>query len=122
MTPQPSRPATSGRTDGSTRVHWPCATSVRGVSAPMPRAAVSPVPSASLIGRAALAVSKQYHGSPRRQARHWPADGPPVEDDVVAHPYVRDALADGGDVDDDLARARVGDDDVEQFDRRAPGS
>ena len=116
---------------------------------------MSPVPSASLIGRAALAVSKQYHGSPRRQARHWPADGPPVEDDVVAHPYVRVALADvgdgagrlvveeervvvadgarrvvqvgaadaaGGDVDDDLARARVGDDDVEQFDRRAPGS
>lgn len=41
---------------------------------------------------------------------------------MVAHPYVRDALADGGDVDDDLARARVGDDDVEQFDRRAPGS
>ncbi len=72
MTPQPSRPATSGRTDGSTLVHWPACTSVFSAKAPMPSAGESGVPSSRVIGWAALWVLKQYQGRPRRQARHCP--------------------------------------------------
>ena len=72
ITPQPSSPATSGGAAGSTRVHCPACTSVFSANAPMPSAADSGVPSASVIGRAALCVSKQCHGRPRRQARHCP--------------------------------------------------
>ncbi len=72
ITPQPSRPATSGRMAGFTLVHWPAATSVLSANAPMPSAGESTVPSASVIFCAALWVAKQYQGRPRRQARHWP--------------------------------------------------
>ena len=72
MTPQPSSPATSGATRSSTCVHCPAWTSVFSANAPMPSAGDSGVPSASVIGCAALWVSKQYQGSPRRQARQRP--------------------------------------------------
>ena len=38
----------------------------------MPRAGSSGVPSCRVIFCVALRVSKQYQGSPRWQARHWP--------------------------------------------------
>src|ERR1035441_3598097 len=66
ITPQPSRPATSGRTLGSTLVHWPAATSVSSANAPIPSAGDSGVPSASVIFCVALWVLKQYQGRPRR--------------------------------------------------------
>ena len=72
ITPQPSRPATSGRTAGLTLVHWPAATRVFSANAPMPSAGDSTVPSASVIFWLALCVLKQYQGRPRLQARHWP--------------------------------------------------
>ncbi len=72
ITPQPSRPAAVAGAVGSTLVHWPAATSVFSAKAPMPRAGVSGVPSASVIGRTALWVAKQYHGSPLPQARQVP--------------------------------------------------
>lgn len=72
ITPQPSRPAAAGLARGSTFVHWPAATSVLSTNAPMPSAGVKGVPSARVIFCAALWVSKQYHGRPRRQARHRP--------------------------------------------------
>ncbi|CKT21714.1 Uncharacterised protein [Mycobacterium tuberculosis] len=59
MTPQPSRPATAGSAAGSTFVHWPECTSVLSAKAPMPNAAVSSVPSVSVIFCSALKVSKQ---------------------------------------------------------------
>jgi hypothetical protein len=55
---------------GSTLVHWPAATRVFSANAPMPSAGDSSVPSASVIFWVALWVAKQYHGSPRLQARH----------------------------------------------------
>lgn len=72
ITPQPSSPATSGRTSELTLVHWPAATSVFSAKAPMPSAGESGVPSVSVIFCAALWVAKQYHGRPRRHARHCP--------------------------------------------------
>jgi hypothetical protein len=57
---------------GSTLVHWPAATSVFSANAPIPSAADSSVPSLKVIFCVALWVAKQYHGRPRRQARHWP--------------------------------------------------
>ncbi len=72
ITPQPSRPTAAGRAAGSTLVHWPAWTRVFSTNAPMPSAAVSGVPSVSVMGWAALCVSKQYQGRPRRQARHTP--------------------------------------------------
>ena len=72
ITPQPSSPTAAARADGSTLVHCPAATSVFSAKAPMPRAGESSVPSASVIFWVALWVAKQYHGSPRRQARQLP--------------------------------------------------
>ncbi len=72
ITPQPSRPATSGAASALTFVHWPAATSVFSTNAPMPSAGESAVPSASVIFCVALWVAKQYQGRPRRHARHWP--------------------------------------------------
>ena len=72
ITPQPSRPTAAARADGSTLVHWPAATSVFSANAPMPRAGESSVPSSSVIFWVALWVEKQYHGSPRSQARQLP--------------------------------------------------
>ncbi len=72
ITPQPSSPTAAGRADGSTFVHWPACTSVFSMKAPMPRAGVSSVPSSRVIFWVALNVLKQYHGSPRRQARQSP--------------------------------------------------
>ena len=72
ITPQPSRPAAAARVDGSTLVHWPAATRVFSAKAPMPSAGLSSVPSASVIFWVALKVAKQYHGSPRLQARQVP--------------------------------------------------
>ena len=66
------RPAASGRAAGSIFTAWPAATSVFSANAPMPRAAVSGVPSVSVIGWAALRESKQYQGRPRRQERQPP--------------------------------------------------
>ena len=71
MTPQPSRPAASGRARGSTLVAWPAATSVFSAKAPMPSAGESGVPS-RVIFWVALWVAKQYQGRPRRQDRHSP--------------------------------------------------
>ena len=68
----PSSPTASGRAAGSTLVHCPAATSVLSAKAPMPRAGESGVPSASVIFWVALWVVKQYHGRPRRHARHSP--------------------------------------------------
>ena len=72
MTPQPSRPAASGRAAGSTLVHWPAATRVFSAKAPMPSAGESGVPSVSVIFWVALWVAKQYWGRPRRHERHSP--------------------------------------------------
>ena len=72
MTPQPSRPAASGRARGSTLVHWPAATRVFSAKAPMPRAGESTVPSTRVIFWVALWVAKQYCGRPRRHDRHSP--------------------------------------------------
>ena len=72
ITPQPSSPTAAARADGSTLVHCPAATRVFSAKAPMPSAGVSSVPSASVIFCVALWVAKQYHGSPRLQARQLP--------------------------------------------------
>ena len=72
MTPHPSRPAAVAGALGSTLVHWPAATSVLSAKAPMPRAGLSTVPSASVIFWVALKVEKQYQGLPLRQLRHCP--------------------------------------------------
>jgi hypothetical protein len=71
MTPQPMRPAASGRARESITTHWPAATSVSSAKAPMPSAGDSGVPS-SVIFWVALAELKQYQGRPRRQLRHCP--------------------------------------------------
>ncbi len=71
MTPQPMRPAAAGPAAGSTFTAWPAATRVSSVNAPMPRAGLSGVPS-RVIFWVALALSKQYHGRPRRHDRHVP--------------------------------------------------
>ena len=71
MTPQPSRPAASGRAAASTLVAWPAATSVFSANAPMPSAGLSSRPS-SVIFWVALWVAKQYCGRPRRHERHSP--------------------------------------------------
>ncbi len=65
-------PAASGRAAGSTLTACPAATSVFSAKAPMPRAAVSAVPSGRVIAWAAWRESKQYQGRPRRQDRHRP--------------------------------------------------
>ena len=72
ITPQPSSPTAAGRADGSTLVHWPAATRVFSAKAPMPSAGESSVPSSRVIFWVALKVAKQYHGSPRLQARQSP--------------------------------------------------
>ena len=72
MTPQPSRPAASGRARASTLVHCPAATRVFSAKAPIPSAGASTVPSARVIFWVALWVAKQYCGLPRRHDRHWP--------------------------------------------------
>ncbi len=72
MIPHPIRPAASGRAAGSTLTAWPAATRVFSAKAPMPSAGDRGVPSVRVIGDAALALSKQYQGRPRRQERHWP--------------------------------------------------
>ena len=72
ITPQPSSPAVAAGMAGSTLVHCPAATSVFSTNAPMPSAGDSTVPSSRVIFWVALWVLKQYHGSPRRQARQWP--------------------------------------------------
>ena len=72
MTPQPSRPADAGGAAGSTFVHWPECTSVFSAKAPMPRAGLSGVPSPRVIFWAAVALSKQYQGRPRRHDRQAP--------------------------------------------------
>jgi hypothetical protein len=72
ITPQPSSPATDAGASGDTLVHCPAATSVFSRNAPMPSAGDSSVPSVSVIFWVALWVAKQYHGRPRRHARHWP--------------------------------------------------
>ena len=72
ITPQPSSPATSGLAAGFTLVHWPAWTRVFSTNAPMPRAGESSRPDSRVIFCAALWVAKQYHGSPRRQARQCP--------------------------------------------------
>ena len=50
ITPQPIRPAASGRAEGSTFTACPAATRVFSAKAPMPRAAVSSVPSSRVMG------------------------------------------------------------------------
>src|SRR5690625_6142733 len=60
ITPQPSRPATSAGAFSSTLVHWPSWTRVFSAKEPIPSAAVSSVPSLSVIDLEALWVSKQY--------------------------------------------------------------
>ena len=72
ITPHPRRPTAAGRADGSTLVHCPAATRVFSANAPIPRAGESSVPSSRVIFWVALKVAKQYHGSPRRQARQLP--------------------------------------------------
>ena len=76
ITPHPSSPTAAARASGSTLVHWPEATRVFSANAPMPSAGESsvpaPSPSASVIFWVALKVAKQYHGSPRSQARQSP--------------------------------------------------
>ena len=72
MTPQPSRPATSGFAAGLTFVHCPAWTRVFSTNAPMPSAGESSWPEVRVIFWAALWVLKQYQGSPRRQARQFP--------------------------------------------------
>ncbi len=71
ITPQPSRPAASGRA-GGTSVHWPAATRVSSAKAPIPSAGDRGVPSFSVMGWVALKVAKQYCGLPLRHARHVP--------------------------------------------------
>ena len=64
ITPQPSRPATSGLTAGFTLVHCPAWTRVFSTNAPMPSAGDSSWPEARVIFCAALWVAKQYQGCP----------------------------------------------------------
>ena len=94
ITPQPSRPAASGRRAGSTFVPWPAATSVFSANAPMPSAGESGVPSASVIFCVALCVVKQYQGRPRRHARHSPHTARQLRIDEVAGRDVGDAGTD----------------------------
>src|SRR4029077_17141295 len=77
ITPQPSRPAVAAGMAGLTFVHCPAATSVFSTNAPMPSAGDSTVPSSSVIFWVALCVLKQYHGSPRLQARQRAPDPRP---------------------------------------------
>ena len=72
ITPQPSSPTAAARALGSTLVHWPAATRVFSAKEPMPSAGESSVPSSRVIFWVALKVLKQYHGSPRLQARQSP--------------------------------------------------
>ena len=72
ITPQPRSPTAAARASASTFVHCPAATRVFSANAPMPRAGDSSVPSSSVIFWVALNVAKQYHGSPRLQARQSP--------------------------------------------------
>src|SRR3954471_13910858 len=72
MTPQPRSPAAVADASAFTLVAWPAATSVFSANAPMPSAGESGVPSGSVIFYVALWVAKQYHGLPRRHARHSP--------------------------------------------------
>ena len=97
ITPQPSRPAASGRAEGFTFVACPAATSVFAANAPMPSAGDSAVPSPSVMGCVALCVSKQYQGSPASARSALAAHGPPVEDDEVARRDARDVGTDGVD-------------------------
>jgi hypothetical protein len=61
-----------GAIAGLTLVHWPLCTKVFSTNAPMPNAGVSAVPSDKVMDCAALWVSKQYQGLPRRHARQRP--------------------------------------------------
>ncbi len=72
ITPQPIRPAASGRAARDTGMHWAAATSVLSAKAPMPSAGDSAVPSVSVIGWDAFWEAKQYQGLPRRHDRHEP--------------------------------------------------
>ena len=73
ITPQPSRPATSGFASADTLVHWPAATSVFSAKAPMPSAGLrARCRRSSVIFCVALWVLKQYQGRPRRHERHSP--------------------------------------------------
>jgi hypothetical protein len=72
IAPQPSSPATVGGAVGSTLVHCPLCTKVFSAKAPIPNAGVRTVPSVSVIGCAALWVSKQRCCLPFRQARQCP--------------------------------------------------
>ncbi len=94
MTPQPIRPAASGRAAGSTLTAWPAATSVFSAKAPIPSAGDRGVPSARVIGWVAFRLSKQYQGRPRRHERHVPARRPPGHDHVVAGRHVGHPLPD----------------------------
>ena len=94
ITPQPSRPTAAASASRSTLVHWPDATRVFSMNAPMPSAGVSSVPSVSVIFWVALWVAKQYQGLPLQAGAALAAHRPPVEDDEVAGRDVGDALTD----------------------------
>ena len=85
ITPQPSRPGGLGLAR-RVRPWWPGRR--RRASSPRTRRcrarALSSVPSASVIFCVALRVAKQYHGRPRRQARHAPHTARQLRIDEVA--------------------------------------
>ena len=83
-----------GLAAGSTLVHWPAATSVFSAKAPMPRAGLSSVPSASVIFWVALWVAKAVL---RLAAIAVPAVAThrtPVQDHIVAGCDLGDVVAD----------------------------
>ena len=93
ITPQPIRPAASGRARGSTGTHCPAATSVFSAKAPMPSAGDRATPP-SVIFCVAFCEAKQYHGRPRRQERQVPHGARQARIDVVARRDVGHAVAD----------------------------
>ena len=95
ITPQPSRPATSGFASGLTFVHCPACTSVFSTNAPMPSAAESSSPrlEGHLLRR--VVGGEAVPGLAAAAGAAGAVDRAPVEDDVVARRDVGDALADG---------------------------
>ena len=94
MTPQPIRPAASGRAAGSTFTAWPAATRVFSAKAPMPRAGESGVPSEQGhgLGRVGAVEAVPRPAPPAGPAQ--PARGPPGQHHVVARRHVGHPLPD----------------------------
>ena len=108
ITPQPRRPATSGRTLGSTFVHCPAATRVFSANAPIPNAGDSSVPSSNVIGCVSVVRGEAVPGPTPSTGSTLAADRAPVQDHEVALGDLGDPRADHGDHSGRLVTQQVG--------------